>query len=61
MRKTNPKTIELLEQKIAAGRQQLQEAYDARGCTDSVVLAYSMKLDKLIVKHLKMTMFSRIS
>ena len=37
MRKINPKTIKLLEQKIAAGffkaedAQQLQEAYDACG------------------------------
>lgn len=61
MRKIDPKTIELLEKKIAAGRRELQEAYDARGCTDAVVLACSVKLDKLIVRHLKMKMISRVS
>jgi hypothetical protein len=37
-----------LEQKIADARRKLQEAYDARGYTDSVVLAASVKLDRLI-------------
>jgi hypothetical protein len=36
MRKTNPKTIETLEQKIVAWRQKMQEAYNICGYTDSV-------------------------
>jgi hypothetical protein len=51
MSKSHADTIESLEQKITAGRKQLQEAYDARGCTDSVVLSASIKLDKLINKY----------
>ncbi|HBF39923.1 MAG TPA: hypothetical protein DDW50_21790 [Firmicutes bacterium] len=53
MGKTSPKTIESLEQQIAAGKQKLQEAFDAVGCTDSIVLAYSIKLDKLINRYQK--------
>jgi hypothetical protein len=60
MSKTNFKTIESLEQKIAIGRKQLQTAYDAAGCTDSIVLAYSIKLDKLINRYQKMTKSTRI-
>jgi hypothetical protein len=55
MRKTNPKTIETLEQKIVAWRQKMHEAYNICGCTDSVVLAYSIKLDKLIFRYQKLT------
>jgi outer membrane protein assembly factor BamA len=54
------KKIKSLEQKIAAGRQQLQEAYDARGYTDSTVLSYSIKLDKLINRYQKMTMMKKM-
>ncbi len=61
MKKSKSKKIKSLEQEIAAGRQQLQEAYDARGYTDSVVLAYSIKLDKLIVRYIKMKMVSEVS
>jgi hypothetical protein len=39
-----------LEQKIAVGRRKLQEAYDDRGCIDSVVLAASIKLDRLVTR-----------
>jgi hypothetical protein len=53
MGKTNLKTIESLEQQIAAGKQKLQEAFDACGCTDSIVLTYSIKLDKLINRYQK--------
>jgi hypothetical protein len=53
MGKTSPKTIESLEQQIAAGKQKLQAAFDACGCTDSIVLAYSIKLDKLINRYQK--------
>ena len=53
MGKTSLQTIESLEQQIAAGKQKLQEAFDACGCTDSIVLAYSIKLDKLINKYQK--------
>ena len=49
------------EQKITAGRHKLQELYNASGCTDPAVLAYSMKLDKLIVRYQKMTMISKAS
>jgi hypothetical protein len=61
MLNTNPKTIESLEQKIAVGRKQLQAAYDAHGYTDSIVLAYSIKLDKLINRYHKLTRISHIS
>ena len=40
-----------LEQKIAVGRRKLQEAYDDRGCIDPVVLAASIKLDKLVNRY----------
>ena len=53
MGKTNLQTIASLEQQIAAGKQKLQEAFDAVGCTDSIVLAYSIKLDKLINRYQK--------
>ena len=59
MTKLYTKTIESLEREIAAGRKKLQEAYDARGCTDSVVLAYSIELDKLIVRYHKLTTIHR--
>lgn len=55
MRKINPKTIAALERKIAEGRKQLQEAYDVWGCTNSIVLARSIKLDKLIVRYQRLT------
>ena len=55
MPKTNPKTIEILKQKIATSRQELQKAYDARGYTDSVVLLANVKLDKLINQYQKLT------
>lgn len=55
MSKTNPKTIENLKQKIAICRQRLQEVYNARGCTDSVVLLANIKLDKLINQYQKLT------
>jgi hypothetical protein len=55
MPKTNPKTIDSLEQKIAVERKQLQAAYDVSGCTNSIVLAYSIKLDKLINRYHKLT------
>ena len=61
MGKANSKTIKSLEQKITAGRHKLQELYDASGYTDSTVLAYSVKLDKLIVRYQKMTMISEAS
>jgi hypothetical protein len=51
MPNTNPKTIEALERKIAAGRKRLYEIYAARGYTDSAVLAYSIKLDKLLNRY----------
>jgi hypothetical protein len=53
MGKTSLQTIASLEQQIAAGKQKLQAAYDAVGCTDSIVLAYSIKLDKLINRYQK--------
>ncbi len=37
-----------LEQKIAAARSKLQKAYEARGYTDSTVLAASVELDELL-------------
>jgi hypothetical protein len=55
MPKNNSKTIHTLEQKIAAGRQRLQTLWDARGCTDDVVLAASIELDELINQYQKMT------
>ena len=61
MEKTDLKTIAILEKKIIAGRLKLQELYDASGYTDPTVLAYSMKLDRLIVKYQKLTMISGIS
>jgi hypothetical protein len=53
MGKTNLQTIASLEQQIAAKKQKLQEAFDAVGCTDSIVLACSIKLDKLINRYQK--------
>ena len=53
MGKTSLQTIASLEQQIAAGKQKLQEAFDACCCTDSIVLAYSIKLDKLINRYQK--------
>jgi hypothetical protein len=47
-----PKTL-TLEQKIIDARCKLQEAYDARGYTDSVILAASIRLDKLINRYQK--------
>ncbi len=60
MKKSKSKKIKSLEQKIASRRQQLQEAYDARGYTDSTVLSCSIKLDKLINRYLKMTMMKKM-
>ncbi|HBF38167.1 MAG TPA: hypothetical protein DDW50_12705, partial [Firmicutes bacterium] len=54
MGKTSLQTIASLEQQIAAGKQKLQEAFDTCGCTDSIVLAYSIKLDKLINRYQRM-------
>jgi hypothetical protein len=51
MPNTNPKAIDTLEQKIAAGRQRLYEIYAARGYTDPAVLAYSIKLDRLLNRY----------
>lgn len=48
MTHSNAKTIHTLEQQIAAARQRLQELYDARGCTDAVVLAASIEVDELL-------------
>jgi hypothetical protein len=53
MPKTNSKTAHTLEKRITAGRRKLQKLYDARGCTDSVVLAASIRLDKLINQYQK--------
>jgi hypothetical protein len=53
MPNTNSKTIEALERKIAAGRKRLYEIYAARGYTDLVVLAYSIKLDRLLNRYQK--------
>jgi hypothetical protein len=47
-----PKAL-TLEQKIANSRRKLQEAYDARVYTDPVILAASIKLDKLINRYQK--------
>ncbi|HBE77856.1 MAG TPA: aspartyl-phosphate phosphatase Spo0E family protein [Firmicutes bacterium] len=54
MPNTNPKEIKSLEQKIAAGRERLYEIYAARGYTDSAVLAYSIKLDRLLNRYQRM-------
>ena len=54
MGKTNLQTIASLEQQIAAGKQKLQEAFNPVGFTDSIVLAYSIKLDKLINRYQRM-------
>jgi hypothetical protein len=53
MPNTNPKTVETLEREIAAGRKRLYEIYAARGYTDPAVLAYSIKLDKLLNRYQK--------
>jgi hypothetical protein len=47
-----PKAL-TLEQKISNARCELQEAYDARGYTDSTVLAAGTRLDKLINRYQK--------
>jgi hypothetical protein len=61
MTNVNTKTIASLEQQIAAGKRQLQAAYDACGCTNSIVLAYSIRLDKLIVQYHKLNGFYKIN
>jgi hypothetical protein len=47
-----------LEQKITFARQRLQALYDARGYTDSVVLAASIELDELMNEYQKRTVAS---
>ncbi len=49
-----------LEQKIAEGRRKLQEAYNICGCTDSRVLAASIRLDKLINRYQRIWLEERI-
>jgi hypothetical protein len=55
MPKTNSKTIQTLEQKIAAGRRNLQTLWDTYGCSNDVVLAASIELDELINQYQKIT------
>ena len=57
---TNPKTIRILEQKIAAYRRRLQNLYNATGHTDAEVLAVSIELDDLLNEYQKLTMISPI-
>jgi hypothetical protein len=47
-----PKAL-TLEQKIVNSRRELQKAYDDRGYTDSVILAASIRLDKLLNRYQK--------
>jgi hypothetical protein len=54
MTDSNPKTILTLKQQIAVARQRLQNLYDARGCTDSDVLAASIELDELVNHYYQM-------
>ena len=51
MPKTNLETIHMLEQRITAGRKKLQDLYDAHGATTPEVLAFSIKLDKLMNEY----------
>jgi hypothetical protein len=58
MPQTDLKSLLTLEKQIAAGRRKLQELYDARGCTDSEVLAVSIELDELMNEYQKRTVTS---
>ena len=49
-----------LEQKIAEGRRKLQEAYNICGCTDSRVLAASIRLDRLINRYQRILLEERV-
>jgi hypothetical protein len=55
MPQTDLKSLLTLEKQIAASRRKLQELYDARGCTDSEVLAVSIELDELMNEYQKRT------
>ena len=50
--KSKSETLESLLRKIAAERKKLYEIYAAHGRTDRTVLAYSVRLDKLINKYM---------
>jgi hypothetical protein len=54
MLQTTFTVISSLEHQIATGRQRLQELYDARGYTDSTVLAVSIELDDLLNSYEKL-------
>jgi hypothetical protein len=53
MVQTDARKLHTLEQKIAAGRRNLQPLWDTHGCTDDVVLSASIELDKLINEYQK--------
>jgi hypothetical protein len=55
MPKTKLETIHSLKQKITASRQRLQNLWDARGYTDSIVLAASVELDDLLNEYQKLS------
>jgi hypothetical protein len=49
----NDKNLKILEQQITVSRQRLQDLWDARGYTDSVVLDASIELDHLLNRYQK--------
>ena len=55
MLQPNLKTIQTLEQKIAAGRRRLQTLWDSHGTTNAEVLAAGIELDELLNQYQKLT------
>lgn len=55
MPQTNPNILISLEQQIAAGRRKMQALWEARGYTDSDVLAASVELDDLMNRYQKLS------
>ncbi len=55
MPQINSKTkMRILKQRITSGRKRLNELWKVHGATNSIVLAASIELDKLIVEYLKL-------
>lgn len=55
MPQINSKTkIRILKQRITSGQKRLNELWKVHGATNSIVLAASIELDKLIVEYLKL-------
>jgi hypothetical protein len=51
MLQTNSQKISKLQKQIALSRRRMQKLWDAKGYTDSEVLAASIELDKLLNRY----------